>query len=357
MKESYKDGVKKQETVKKPAWNALGFIDTMSLEEARARAKQLNGENTIKRGEQERIARIASRIERDRFHHSVFVPEDLNQKFLEWLDQNVSGSTKHREKILSQWVTAKKIIITLQRQITDFESNKVQFYRYIASQEYSLDYANKLIRLINLYGFFVAKLTGRFFEPIPKPRSSNKEMIADAYFNSDSYFGPSDPLTPSSLELAKTYLIESQYRWLFCTVWLGLRPSELEQIKADRQNQFWRIEEGEVDVLWVYQSKLTSKPRHLRWKPIPLVYPEQVNAKGYLFQVLSKPIAKTMRKYFSGHVTLYGGRKAFTDLMLDRGQGLEDIAQWLGHTSIEMTWTRYKDKNQVRYKKLVDTAR
>jgi integrase len=47
----------------------------------------------------------------------------------------------------------------------------------------------------------------------------------------------------------------------------------------------------------------------------------------------------------------YGGRKGFQDLMLNRGQKLEDISAWMGHQSIEMTWKRYRNRKRVKVTK------
>jgi hypothetical protein len=351
LRETYEDGIRKQASVSPLAWVALGFSITMTLEQAKARAKQLNGENSVKRAEQGAIAKIARRVEKDQFHHSVFIPKDLNDQFIKWLDENIAGNEKHRDKIHSQWITAKKIIVALKLATPDYSSNKVMFYRYFANQEYSPDYAGKLLRIINMYGKFCARITGKYFETVPVPKGQHREMINDAYHDSKGFFGPSSPLTPEILQDCKSAIKDEQYKWLFCTIWFGLRPSELDQVLEDRtQGKYWRVEDGEVDVLWVYQPKLTSKPRNQRWKPIPVLFDEQKKALEYILTGgLQKPIAKTMRNHFPGHTTLYGGRKGFTDLMLDRQQSLENIAQWLGHSSIEMTWSRYKDKNRVGY--------
>ena len=64
-----------------------------------------------------------------------------------------------------------------------------------------------------------------------------------------------------------------------------------------------------------------------------------------------RPHPKTVRKHLEANITLYGGRKGFTDLMLARGQKLEDISLWLGHRNITTTWKHYKDKEQINFVK------
>ncbi len=350
MRESSQNGVRKQQTVKRIAWASLGFADHMSLEQARARAQQLNQQNAVKRAELMALTRVADRVERDRLHHSAFIPSENNEQFILWLGNNSSGSEKHLERLKSHWATAKRIVIALKLPTEQYAPNAKQIYRYLATQEYSLDYTNKLIGMINRYGRFCSRLTSRFYEDIPHPKGHDREMINDQYFQSSSYYGPSEPLDPDLLESLRSGLSDQQYSWLAVSVWFGLRPSEIDSILLDRQQKCWRVEEGDPEILWVYQAKLSSKPRAKRWKPIPVLFAEQRNLLTVLNTgQLQKPLSRKLKKLTGEQVTLYAGRKGFTDLMLARGQRLEDIAQWLGHSSIEMTWSRYKDKNKVGF--------
>ena len=69
--------------------------------------------------------------------------------------------------------------------------------------------------------------------------------------------------------------------------------------------------------------------------------------------ILKKPLNKTLKAIMGlDNIGSYSGRKGFTDLMLDNEQAIEDISMWLGHSSIEMTWKRYKDRSRVRFTKL-----
>jgi integrase len=127
----------------------------------------------------------------------------------------------------------------------------------------------------------------------------------------------------------------SQYNWLYLSVWLGLRPNEVDKLIDD---EFVRIlfDKQGIPILWVYQSKLTSIPPRFRWKLIPL---------------FERPLAKTVKKYLGSNITLYGGRKGFTDLMLSINQRLENISQWMGHSTIDRTWKHYKCRTMVHYDK------
>lgn len=59
-----------------------------------------------------------------------------------------------------------------------------------------------------------------------------------------------------------------------------------------------------------------------------------------------RPLVKTMREYFGKGISLYGGRKGFTDLMLSKGNSLESISIWMGHSTIGHTWKSYKDRRK-----------
>ncbi len=57
-----------------------------------------------------------------------------------------------------------------------------------------------------------------------------------------------------------------------------------------------------------------------------------------------RPLAKTVRKHFGMGHDNYAGRKGFVDLMLSKGQTLENISIWMGHSTLNRTWRSYKNK-------------
>src|SRR6202034_68025 len=84
----------------------------------------------------------------------------------------------------------------------------------------------------------------------------------------------SEPLLPEKLELTKEKLKTENFNWLYLSVWLGLRPLEVDQLKNP---ELFRIltDTDNVRILWVYQTKLVSVPHRYRWKLIPLIFDEQ----------------------------------------------------------------------------------
>jgi hypothetical protein len=103
-------------------------------------------------------------------------------------------------------------------------------------------------------------------------------------------------------------------------------------------------------VLWIYQEKLVSVPPRYRWKLLPVFLPEQEAGLTLIERgEFKRPLVKTVKRHFGSRVTLYGGRKGFSDLMLSLGQDFINISQWMGHSSIQRTWKSYKSRLIVHH--------
>lgn len=347
-----------------------GFRPDMSVEEARGRAKQLNAETKFKRrGEKDKIRALQSAELEKRFVSKHF-PQTLVEEFerTRLKKKFEFGGDKPEEKYkkaLSRWRFARVMVIALDLLPSDWEEEPRQFYKYFSDKAISLDYAGKIIHILNLWGHFVSKKQGRPFLPIPAPRGYDRQSIADAYHESLKRKKVSAPLAPETLESNEIKFSPEQFNWLWVSIWLGLRPSEIDQLKPfSSSNRFgYKIEEfrqgrSTVKVLKVYQSKLTTLSQADRWKSIPIIYPEQKKAlKIIQSKPLKRPLTKTIQKYLGDDLTLYAGRKGFTDLMIDKGQDLKDISMWLGHTSVDQTWKSYKNKNVVRFTPVTQDGR
>src|SRR5262249_18835691 len=135
---------------------------------------------------------------------------------------------------------------------------------------------------------------------------------------------------------------ERDFNWLFLSVWLGLRPKEVDSLHSQA---YWRIETLPTGrkILWVFQTKIIALPPEDRWKPIPILFAEQECALCIIATgSFRRPIRKMLRKWFGPGVTTYAGRKGFTDLMLSKQQSIENISIWMGHSSLQRTWRSYK---------------
>src|SRR5262249_21227731 len=150
---------------------------------------------------------------------------------------------------------------------------------------------------------------GKPFMAVPKPRGLEKQRLLDAYFSKRGMVtNQSDPLRPKQLARAKSKLTKEQYNWFYLSVWLGLRPMEIDQIKDSRNVRVQQGLDG-TPVVWIYQTKLTAVPPRYRWKLIPLFLKEQRAALSIIASgKFKRPLVKTAKRYFGPHVTLYGGR-------------------------------------------------
>jgi hypothetical protein len=153
---------------------------------------------------------------------------------------------------------------------------------------------------LNQFGEFVCEHQGQFFKPIPKMTGHEANQIREAYHESKTFRGESKILTPQKLEKIKDQLKPEQYRWLYISVWAGLRPKEIDLLQNSSDAERYKVtstmvEKRNVPVLEVYQSKLASVHRDHRWKYIPLFLKEQQKILTYLEQNLKRPLNKTLK--------------------------------------------------------------
>lgn len=324
-------GVRKDRDIPVSEYLTLGFRVNMSPDEAKNRCQQLNAQEGLKRVEEKRNA-VAHRLAEESLVVAAHLPKPLLERF-EGL--YIAG------KLASHWRCVTRVLVALKLPPEDWAFHKDLVYKHFGTLGYSYSYIQKVILLMNKWGRFTAREQGKFFEDLPFPRHRDKERLLDLYGESNA----SLPISPKELESRRSGLTELAYNWLYLSIWLGLRPSEVDSLLKEPSSTTWALESA---VIWVYQSKLTGIARVLRLKPIPLIYPEQrycieiINARKF-----KRPLCKTIQKYFGEKRTCYAGRKGFTDLMLEKGHSLEAVSQWMGHQSIERTWKVYKDKKKV----------
>lgn len=344
----YEQGERKYRQVPKSAYYAMGINPDWPIEEARSRIKDLNKINRIKKRQ---VVGAAVRVELEQRISSAFLPSDWVTEFEIFLGE-MSFTPGQSEKMKFQWNFVQKMIATVCLEPRDYAMNSVKFYRYLQARKISPSYSEKIIRMLNHWGRFVARKQRSFFEAVLMLRGVELQRLRSAYNKSETYRGASAELTPATLEVIKEQLpSEEQYNWLAATVWFGLRPEEANRLVKDETS--WKIElQDDIEVLWVYQAKLASIEEHQRWKPIPAIYSEQ---KALISKIregaLVQPLNKVLKRLTGKKISCYGGRKGFTDLMLGLGQKLEDISVWMGHRSIERTWKSYKNKQKVAFTK------
>lgn len=340
---------KKTLDIDKDRWKALGFCKTMTLEEARARSRQLNARVHLK-AQEERVKKEEDkkRLLNERFASKL--PEEFVAEFEKRFVTKTFLSKDRKydaNRALRLWSAARKVILSIESDPSEWYYNIYDFYDYFADRQLSVRYMNEIMKFVNLWGFFICKKMGRPFLTVPRPGGYEKRRILDAYFEKTKKRPKvSGPIPVDELASKRGDIREDLYNWIFLTVWFGLRPKEVDNL---HDRSFWRVEElwNGRKVLWVYQTKIIALPEADRWKPIPIVRPEQEQGikilKSDNFQ---RPLAKTVRFHFGKDVTLYGGRKGFADLMLSLGHSLENISVWMGHTTINRTWESYKNRRK-----------
>lgn len=280
------------------------------------------------------------------------MPQGLLAGFNEHLKEPTLGSNERYETLKSQWTTAKKIILQLQISPESFYKSQFKFLAVLLKQQYSSDYAKRLRYIINFWGRFYSRKTKTYFAPIPALNGLQKEKLLEAREEKEDFRTASTPVEWNVLKNTKTTFenegLIAQWNWLFPSTWFGLRPLKTDRLHTE-MNKYWKLVKTKKELeLWVYQSKLRSIPKPERWKGIPITLPEQKSALKIIeSKNFKRPLVKTLSRIFEVKgIDTYSPRKGFTDLLLGLGFGPEDIAIFLVHRSIPMTWKPEKQNSK-----------
>ena len=352
-------GIRHRAPVPALALRELGFRAEWTVAEAKRHCSQLNKERSLLR---EKIRLSAKRVTGLKTVDETLFPQDRIDEFQALLEEENFGSEKHLEKLKSHFQFIQAMCNKLRIQPVEYKESAKKIYKYFVGMKISPSYCTRILSLLNRWGRFVSRKSGLYFEDVPAPRGRELSAIADAQQTkrgTETDLGvraPSLPLSPETLQKAALKLIEAQHNWLLLSVWFGLRPGEVDLLADGRR---YRVEfnlKKQVKVLHIYQSKLQSISEDKRWKAIPIIFPEQEACLKIIEDGnFKKPLHKTMRKHVGRGITLYGGRKGFVDLMLSRGQKIEDISMWLGHKDISTTWMGYKDRQEITFTRTGET--
>lgn len=333
---TFVNGIRKDRQLPREAYPLISVNPNWSLEEARVHIKTLNAQNTVIRSENQTKTRSANRVIRLQKVNSAFLPPKKVQEYEERLKTQYRRPQALKTQ-LSRWSTAMTLIDELRLQVEQAYFRRQEIYRWFINRASSLDNAMKVIAQVNRWGEF----NNLHYIKIPTPDKITRNEIHEAYQSSSHYRGASGVLTPQMLDKAQGKLKTEQYNWLFISVWLGLRP---EEIDAKKMKVFTQ---GGIQAVSVYQSKLVKLNPKNRWKHIPLLYPQQKLAIK-LWENAKRPLRKTLHKVFGKTVHLYGGRKGFHALMSPKHSD-DIIATWLGHQSLDTLREHYIDRTKVRF--------
>lgn len=340
----------------------------MTYEQAKDISRDYNKAERLKK---QKEASLTLEIQSNSYLNDKSLPKLLVQEFENELTKEYKGNEERLETILQHWLACKKLLNRTKIDYTEFFDKRFIIFDYYGKEyhtvknkkkkayskkPWSADYIKRITKMLNKWGSFCARRRRTFFEPIPKI-GIRFNQIAETRRTTPDIREPATPLNWTVLNNLKTKFehekLKHQWNWLFIGLFFGLRPSEIENLKKSNQpnkkEKFYKIEYdsiNKINVLFIYQNKLKNLPENRRWKIIPVFEPEQVEALKLIQSgEFKKPLNKTLKRLFEiDGIGAYSPRKGMTDLFLSRNYQLEDIATFLGHSSIETTWRHYKNK-------------
>jgi hypothetical protein len=116
-----------------------------------------------------------------------------------------------------------------------------------------------MLKFVKLWGFFISKKLARPFHPIPCPRGYERQRILEAFYEKDRTLVavPSKEISPECLDEVQGELNQLNFNWVYLTVWFGLRPQEVDNLK---DQNLWRVETLATGrkILWVFQTKIIT---------------------------------------------------------------------------------------------------
>ena len=333
----YEEGKRKKKIVPRELFHHFGFKPDGTVEQARIRVKRLNKERSMNpRAFLGAHKRVKTELKED----DVFFPEAYLEEFLEYLYERVHGGEGRTQKVELHFKVAQRLVRDTKLLPQEYSLRSAKIYKWFAAEQYSLNYIHQILRALNLWGQFYSQKNNLYFEPIAKPRGRARTNINVQNTKSAGKRHESKPLSPKQLKMAKPNLNPEHYNWLFISVWFGLRPIEIDNLTDEKY--FSISGTARKKILSVYQSKLADLEEEKRWKNIPILHPEQKEALKIIESgEFKRPHPKTVQSKIAEGITLYGGRKGFTELMLSLGHDFFETSNWLGHTSIERTYKSY----------------
>jgi hypothetical protein len=181
-------------------YHAYGFDPFWTITEAKERLKQVQAQDKVERINN-RKAKAQARLRERALVDSAYLPEKMCREFETFLSRKVGfGDGRLPSRIDSHWKGAQKMIAEVQTEPKDYEEYSERFYQYVIKHKYSPSYLQKMLRIVNYWGYFVCKNQKQAFLPVRWPQGIWKERIADAYFDQRPYGLESAPLKPNELE-------------------------------------------------------------------------------------------------------------------------------------------------------------
>ncbi len=322
--------------VPKEAW-PKGLKKGWSIEQARSFTKSL----TAKDQEYKRT-RITKERRRSLRIASAYLPPDVVDLFY---SVAIEPNLDKYGKTASLWAAVQKHIVALKVTPEYWALNPNLIYNEITKQPKSIDWAGRILRMLNKWGYTYCVSRKLAWQPIEKlPERYLAKLHDDA--ERAELGQTSRPITFEELNGLKGKLKEEHWAWTNLAFWFGLRPQEVDQLKE--RSDKWSIEGF---VLKIWQPKLRKVKAIRRYKYIPAQLDIQ---KHWLERLktglaLSRPSRSVVARAYPLGVTNYGFRHGFTSYMEQCGVDMKVVSRWLGHTTLQTTERYYRDLNIIKY--------
>lgn len=325
-------------------WGRYGFHPAMTYEEAKELLKVINSTSKL-RDKQERKARVnyLEIKERNELLSSAYTPAYLVNEFEKKLKDDSFAEDYNKSKTYFHWRTTLRLINTLNIDPTEWHDNKRAIIKKM--EGYAPSTVKKTLHFLNAYGSFYCRKIGKYYEKVQSPKGVEIGRISDKYMDktgNKTKEAKGISLAVMAKLLRSDDMTNEQKNWCIVCLGFGLRPIEMDSI-VERNSDKIIIGKSSVKV---YQSKLVTLPREMRYKEVVITHPFQKDALDiYKANVqLTKPTITTIRKVLGDEYGLYSFRKGYTDIMITLGEPIERISMDLGHNSVETTWKSYRKR-------------
>ncbi len=341
----------------------FGLSAEMTALEAKTKLKDFRKLNKATREEVARQDRTFKRYARSRTINQTLFPQEMVNIFEQKIRNENIGTDKHLNKKLYVFATIQEIINSLKLVPETYAENSKIIFKYFIDNQYSLNYSQKMISMMNEWGKFATAKGSGYFKIIPQPKGNFREKISKGSQTKTGVRKEALPMTQNLLDqivsIAPNHgFTANEINFFKATFYLGLRPEELMKTSngGKHYSKYTDLKSG-LDVVMVYQEKLQGVPENKRTKHIPIKWDEQKNAVSIIEnRNFHKPNYKKIKSLAQAlncnadgkALGLYSGRKGFTNWCFDKGEtDFVGVASWLGHLDTATTYAIYLDRSKV----------
>lgn len=168
---------RKTVTIEPTEYHAYGLKSDMTYDEAMKAAKSFRSKAKLERHK----AQVAVKHQRNKKAiDTIYLPSSLTEPFVTELEIMYKNNEERLETVLQHWRSAQNIIEKIQQTPDKFFENRFAIYSYFKEKAWSPDYMKRITKILNQWGGFYGRKTGKFFEEIPRISGSWKEEVLDA---------------------------------------------------------------------------------------------------------------------------------------------------------------------------------